>query len=227
MITAPLALENVTKAFKDGEQYINILEDISFTAEKGKFTAVIGPSGSGKSTFLSIAGALLTPDQGEVFVNSQSIASYKDKKLANVRLTSIGYIFQAANLVPYLKVNEQLKLVAQMKGDWDREAKQRLGQLLESVGLKARVNYYPHQLSGGEKQRVAIARAFMNNPDIILADEPTANLDQARSDEIVALMAKEVKEKDKAAVMVTHDESLLKYCDTVYRMEQGKLIKGR
>ncbi|WP_017472519.1 ABC transporter ATP-binding protein [Amphibacillus jilinensis] len=224
---APLVLENVTKAFKDGEQYINILQDISFTAEKGKFTAVIGPSGSGKSTFLSIAGALLTPDHGEVFVNSQSIASYKDKQLANVRLTSIGYIFQAANLVPYLKVNEQLKLVAQMKGNWDREAKQWLGQLLESVGLKARAEYYPHQLSGGEKQRVAIARAFMNNPEIILADEPTANLDQARSDEIVALIAREVKEKEKAAVMVTHDESLLKYCDSVYRMEQGKLIKGK
>lgn len=220
---APLQLANIMKRYKDGEQYIEVIKDLSFHVHKGEFVAVIGPSGSGKSTFLSIAGALLSPDEGKVLVNGEDIATYPDKAKADVRLRRIGYIFQSANLVPYLRAKDQLKLVSKMAGKWSKTNEKRVKDLLNGVGLSSRNNHFPHQLSGGEKQRVAIARAFMNEPDIILADEPTANLDGDRSTEIVELIAKEVKDKEKAAVMVTHDENLLKYCDRIYRLADGQL----
>ncbi|WP_430353401.1 ABC transporter ATP-binding protein [Viridibacillus arvi] len=223
MTKIPLELKNIRKVFQDGEQEVEILHDLNFQAIKGELIAILGPSGSGKSTLLSIAGALLSPDGGEMIVNGENIANYNDKQKADVRLHSIGYIFQASNLVPYLKVKDQLKLVADLAGSWNKETQQRADELLKSVGLAHRANHYVQHLSGGEKQRVAIARSLMNNPDIILADEPTASLDSERSSEIVALIAKEVKEKNKAAVMVTHDESILSYCDKIYEMKNGQL----
>ncbi|SEO52188.1 putative ABC transport system ATP-binding protein [Amphibacillus marinus] len=224
-MTAPLILDKIVKGYQDGKEYQEILSKVSLSVEKGQTTAVIGPSGSGKSTFLSVAGALLSPDSGAVIINGQSIAGFSAKQLANIRLNQIGYIFQAANLVPYLTVKEQLKLVIEMNRNWSKDAQLRVKEALGDVGLGERLNAYPHQLSGGEKQRVAIARAFMNDPDIILADEPTANLDQARSHEIVRLIAKEAKEKNKAAILVTHDEKLLEYCSVVYTIEAGELVK--
>lgn len=197
MTKIPLELKNIRKVFQDGEQEVEILHDLNFQAIKGELIAILGPSGSGKSTVLSIAGALLSPDGGELIVNGENIANYNDKQKAEVRLRSIGYIFQASNLVPYLKVKDQLKLVADLAGSWNKETQQRADELLKSVGLDHRANQYVQHLSGGEKQRVAIARSLMNNPDIILADEPTASLDSERSSEIVALIAKEVKEKIK------------------------------
>lgn len=224
MTKIPLQLKSITKKFKDGDKTIEILHNVNFAVESGEFVAVIGPSGSGKSTVLSIAGALQSPDRGEILINGENIASYNEKQKANVRLHSIGYIFQASNLVPYLKVKDQLKLVTELAGNWNDEARDRANDLLESVGLSHRENQFVQHLSGGEKQRVAIARAFMNNPDIILADEPTAALDSSRSNEIVKLIAKEVHEKNKAAIMVTHDESVLHHCDKIYEMQDGRLI---
>lgn len=221
----PLILENVSKSFKDGDSIIHIVKNLSFQAEAGQFTAVIGPSGSGKSTFLSIAGALLSPDSGNIYINDQNITHFTDKEKARVRLKDIGYIFQSSNLVPYLTVKEQLKIVLQMSNKKDSQQNKYMEELLTSVGLLSRINHYPHQLSGGEKQRVAIARAFANDPAIILADEPTASLDPNRSVDIATLIANQAKEKNKAAVMVTHDEAILPLCDEVYRMENGKLIK--
>ncbi|PAQ13057.1 hemin ABC transporter ATP-binding protein [Bacillaceae bacterium SAOS 7] len=221
----PLVLENVSKSFKDGDSIIHIVNNLSFQAEAGQFTAVIGPSGSGKSTFLSIAGALLSPDSGNIYINDKNITQFTDKEKAQVRLKDIGYIFQSSNLVPYLTVKEQLKIVLQMSNKKDSQQNKYMEELLTSVGLLSRINHYPHQLSGGEKQRVAIARAFANDPAIILADEPTASLDPNRSVDIATLIANQAKEKNKAAVMVTHDEAILPLCDEVYRMENGKLIK--
>ncbi|OZI12276.1 hemin ABC transporter ATP-binding protein [Bacillaceae bacterium SAS-127] len=221
----PLVLENVSKSFKDGDSTIHIVKNLSFQAEAGQFTAVIGPSGSGKSTFLSIAGALLSPNSGNVYINDKNITHFTNKERAQVRLKDIGYIFQSSNLVPYLTAKEQLKIVLQMSNKKDSQQNKHMEELLTSVGLLPRSNHYPHQLSGGEKQRVAIARAFANDPAIILADEPTASLDPNRSVDIATLIAKQAKEKNKATVMVTHDEAILPLCDKVYRMENGKLVK--
>ncbi|WP_062350506.1 ABC transporter ATP-binding protein [Bacillus kwashiorkori] len=224
MSEIPLQLENIRKSFQDGDREVDIFHSLSFEAKKGELIAVVGPSGSGKSTFLSIAGALLKPDNGRVIVNGQDIASFSEKERSRVRLQEIGFIFQTANLVPFLKVKDQLKLVKELASNWGKEAKGMVQELLNSVGLAHRLNHYPHQLSGGERQRVAIARAFMNDPDIILADEPTASLDRERSVEIVQLIVKEVKEKHKAAIIVTHDEAVLPFCDQIFTLDRGKLI---
>lgn len=222
-MNTPLQLVNIQKHFKDGDNEIEILKDLNLSVEKGEFVAVVGPSGSGKSTVLSIAGALQSADGGEVVINGRDINQYSDKDKSDVRLKSIGYIFQAANLVPFLNVYDQLKLVTELAGDWNDETKKRADDLLESVGLANKAKKTVQHLSGGEKQRVAIARAFMNDPDIILADEPTAALDANRSKEIVELIAKEVHDKNKAAIMVTHDESALHYCDKIYEVHDKKL----
>lgn len=224
MSQIPLQLENIRKTFQDGDKEVDIIKSLSFEAKKGELVAVVGPSGSGKSTFLSIAGALLSPDGGRVIVNGADIAQFSEKERADVRLRDIGFIFQSANLVPFLKVKDQLKMVKELATKWGREAKEEAQQLLHSVGLEHRTNHYPHQLSGGERQRVAIARAFMNDPDIILADEPTASLDGKRSKEIVELLANEAKDKNKAAIIVTHDEAVLPFCDRIYMMDNGRLI---
>lgn len=222
-MNTPLQLVNIQKHFKDGDNEIEILKDLNLSVEKGEFVAVVGPSGSGKSTVLSIAGALQSADGGEVVINGRDINQYSDKDKSDVRLKSIGYIFQAANLVPFLNVYDQLKLVTELAGDWNDETKKRADDLLESVSLTNKAKKTVQHLSGGEKQRVAIARAFMNDPDIILADEPTAALDANRSKEIVELIAKEVHDKNKAAIMVTHDESVLHYCDKIYEVHDKKL----
>lgn len=222
-MNTPLQLVNIQKHFKDGDNEIEILKDLNLSVEKGEFVAVVGPSGSGKSTVLSIAGALQSADGGEVVINGRDINQYSDKDKSDVRLKSIGYIFQAANLVPFLNVYDQLKLVTELAGDWNDETKKHADDLLESIGLANKAKKTVQHLSGGEKQRVAIARAFMNDPDIILADEPTAALDANRSKEIVELIAKEVHDKNKAAIMVTHDESVLHYCDKIYEVHDKKL----
>lgn len=220
---ASIQLKNVTKRYKDSERETIALDQVSLTVDKGEFVAIIGPSGSGKSTFLSIAGALLQPTDGEVFIKDKAISSLNEKELAHVRLEQIGFILQTANLIPYLTVLDQLLVVVKMKGAITEEMKKIATELLEDLGLGMKLKKYPNELSGGERQRVAIARSFVNNPDIILADEPTANLDTARAHEVVQLISKEVKSRNKAAIMVTHDERMLKYCDRVYRIEDGIL----
>jgi len=191
--------------------------------EPGEFVAVVGPSGSGKSTFLSIAGALLKASEGEAKLNGHNIATLTAQELANIRLQEIGFIMQSSNLVPYLNVLDQLLIIKKMSGRVIREDKEFATKLLKELGLGSKLNSFPEELSGGEKQRTAIARALINNPSIILADEPTASLDTKRAHEVVSLIAQEVKSGQKAAIMVTHDERMLEYCDKVYRMEDGKL----
>ncbi|WP_391121078.1 ABC transporter ATP-binding protein [Psychrobacillus sp. L3] len=218
-----LVLNNVTKSFKEGDSTVDALKNVSLTVAPGDFIAIIGPSGSGKSTLLSIAGALLQPTKGEVLVNGRNIGNMKEKELSSFRLTDIGFILQTSNLIPYLNVLDQLLLVCKMKGKVTAKEKAFAKELLNDLGLSAKLSKFPNQLSGGERQRVAIARAFVNNSNTILADEPTASLDSNRAFEVVKQIRKEVKERNKAAVMVTHDERMLEFCDKVYRMEDGVL----
>lgn len=218
-----LQLEHVSKFYEEGGQKIAALQDVSLSVVQGEFVAVIGPSGSGKSTFLSIAGALLQASTGRVTLNGKELGGLTDKELANVRLNDIGFILQTSNLVPYLTVLDQLLVVKKMTGKITKEDKTFAKNLLTDLGLGSKIDKFPNELSGGERQRTAIARAFMNQPNIILADEPTASLDSKRGHEVVQLIAKEVKSRKKAAIMVTHDERMLQYCDKVYRMEDGQL----
>lgn len=218
-----IRFENVSKYYKEGDRTFTALNKVSISVEPGEFVAVIGPSGSGKSTFLSIAGALLKPSEGNVIINGTNLSNLKPKELSKLRLEEIGFIFQNSNLVPYLTVLDQLLVVKKMKGPITSEDKQYAKELLEKVGLGDKLKNYPDQLSGGERQRTAIARALMNDPSIILADEPTASLDTQRAFEIVELMSHLLKSRNKAIIMVTHDERLLKYCDRVYQMIDGNL----
>ncbi|MGM9943326.1 MAG: ABC transporter ATP-binding protein [Lysinibacillus sp.] len=222
-----LVLDKVTKSYKEGNSTIQALKEVSLTVEPGEFVAIIGPSGSGKSTLLSIAGALLQPTSGSVLVNNTDIAKLKEKDLSSFRLTGVGFILQTSNLIPYLNVLDQLLLVLKMSGKVTEQNKTFAKQLLTELGLGDKLGKFPNELSGGERQRVAIARAFVNNSDIILADEPTASLDSNRAFEVVKLIRKEVKERNKAAVMVTHDERMLEFCDKVYRMEDGVLTQDK
>lgn len=222
---AEISLQNVTKVYQEGEFTTTALKELSLSVEKGEFIAIIGPSGSGKSTFLSIAGALLKATSGQVIIDGVDIASISEKELSKVRLSKIGFILQTSNLLPCLPVIDQLLVVKKMAGKVVTADRDFAQELLNDIGLGNKMKKYPHQLSGGERQRTAIARAFMNNPSIILADEPTANLDTKRAHEVVSLIAKEVKARHKAAIMVTHDERMLSYCDRVYRMEDGILTE--
>jgi putative ABC transport system ATP-binding protein len=222
-MTQGLEMRSVSKYYDAGSERITALDRVSFKVEPGEFVAVVGPSGSGKTTFLSIAGALLRPSEGEVLLNGKDISKLPDKELSAIRLREIGFILQASNLVPYLNVMEQLLLVKRMAGKITGADKAFAARLLDELGLDERKRNYPEELSGGERQRVAIARALMNDPGVILADEPTASLDSRRAHEVAALIARVVKAHRKAAVMVTHDERLLSYCDKVFRMEDGRL----
>lgn len=218
-----LMMKNISKNYQDGEQVIEVLKNVSLEVAQGEFVAIVGPSGAGKSTFLSIAGALLSPTEGEIAIGGKVLNDLTSKELTKVRLDKVGFIFHGANLIPYLNVRDQLLVIAELSGEKGRGAKEKADELLKELGLTARENNYPESLSGGEKQRVAIARALMNDPDIILADEPTASLDANRGHKVVQMIADEVKRKNKAAIMVTHDERVLDLVDRVIRIEDGYL----
>lgn len=223
-MTSLLKLDKVSKVYGEGNTEVTALHPISLDVKAGEFIGIVGPSGSGKSTLLSIAGALLSPSKGDIYIREQNITQLSEKEMTDIRLKKIGFIFQFANLVPYLNVKEQLLYIAKLKKESKQESEKRADHLLAAFGLGERKNHYPNQLSGGEKQRVAIARAFMNNPDLILADEPTASLDSKRAREVVEMMKRVVKESKKAAIMITHDERMLDVCDRILMLRDGQLI---
>ncbi|MDM5235027.1 ABC transporter ATP-binding protein [Bacillus cereus] len=225
-MTSLLKLDKVSKVYGEGNTEVTALHPMSLDVKAGEFIGIVGPSGSGKSTLLSIAGALLSPSKGDIYIREQNITKLSEKEMTDIRLKKIGFIFQFANLVPYLNVKEQLLYIAKLKKDNKQESEKRADHLLAAFGLGERKNHYPNQLSGGEKQRVAIARAFMNNPDLILADEPTASLDSKRAREVVEMMKREVKESQKAAIMITHDERMLDVCDRILTLRDGQLIQN-
>lgn len=224
-MTDKLVLENINKVYGSGETAVTALHHASLRVKEGEFVAVVGPSGSGKSTFLSIAGALLTPTNGRILINNHDISNLSTKELNDVRINNIGFVFQSSNLVPYLNVLDQLLLVPRLAGKSSKQAEARAKELLEHLDLGHRMYHYQDKLSGGERQRVAIARAFMNEPEVILADEPTASLDSKRGREVAEMLVHEVKTKGKAAVMVTHDNRVLDLCDRIVMIKDGTLYE--
>lgn len=223
-MSAKLVMNQVTKTYGDGDGAMTVLKNLDFTVNEGEFVAVLGPSGSGKSTFLSAAGALLTPTSGEIIIDGESLSGKDKGGLTELRLHKIGFMFQSAQLLPFLKVEEQLLYVAKLAKLSTKEAKVRAAYLLQRLEIWERRSEYPEHLSGGEKQRVAIARAWMNKPAILFADEPTASLDYSRGREVVRMIADEVRSEGKSAVMVTHDERMLEWCDRVLHLEDGVLV---
>ena len=219
-----LQLKNITKKYTDGDSENTVLNNISINVKPGEFVAIVGPSGSGKSTFLSIAGALLSASNGEIMIGDTNLNKKSKKELADIRRNQIGFVFQSHQLIPYLTVIDQLKLIPKLSNNKNtKEVNKHANKLLKEFGLEDKLTKYPSKLSGGEKQRVAIARALMNNPDIILADEPTASLDGERGREVVSMIKDEIKKYNKAALMVTHDERILDLVDTIYRIENGNI----
>lgn len=218
-----LEMKNIYKKYGEKHTEVIALKELSFAVQPGEFVAVIGPSGSGKSTFLTIAAGLQAPTSGEVIVGGQSLNKLTKKQRLAQRFQKIGFILQSSNLVPFLTVEDQFHLIE--KVDKSRKNSELKEQLLETLGLKELRNSYPRDLSGGERQRVAIACALYHEPDVILADEPTASLDTEKAFDVVQLLAKEAKEKGKGIIMVTHDEGLLKYCDRVVRIRDGELTE--
>lgn len=215
-----LTLNHVNKTFGEGIAKVEALKDINFSANQGEMTLILGPSGSGKSTFLTIAGSLQTPTNGEILINGDDIRHLSAKKREQLRLNHLGFILQSYNLVPYLTVREQFKLVDKVKKDGNLSAS-KLDNLLKLLGIDHLVNKYPDQLSGGQNQRVAIARALYPNPEIILADEPTAALDSAHVEEVGKLFAQLAHTQNKAVVVVTHDLRLKVYADKIFNITDG------
>lgn len=215
-----LTLKHVHKTFGKGIAKVEALKDINFEAELGKMTLILGPSGSGKSTFLTIAGSLQTPSKGEVLINNQDIKKLSAKKREKLRLKHLGFVLQSYNLVPYLTVKEQFKLVDKVKKKGNISSDQ-LNELLKLLGISQLVDKYPDQLSGGQNQRVAIARALYPNPEIILADEPTAALDSDHVREVGELFAQLAHGQNKAIIVVTHDLRLRNYADRIFNITDG------
>ncbi len=221
-----LEFKNVTRSYQDGNKEIEALKETNFKIEAGQFIAIIGPSGSGKSTFLTLAGGLQTPSKGQIIINGKDYTNLSEKERSKLRFNDIGFVLQASNLVPFLTAKQQLELVDRINKK-KRQTLQDQKSLFKELGIDHLENKLPKDLSGGERQRLAIARALYNNPAIILADEPTASLDSERAFEVVDLLLKECKEKNKSIIMVTHDNRMIEKCDHVYRMKDGILTKER
>ena len=223
---AIIALENIRKSYADGSQMHHVLKQLNLSVEPNEFVAILGPSGSGKSTLLAIAGLLLSADEGRISIAGQDLTGLNQGQWTQKRLELLGFIFQDHQLLSYMKIGDQLELVAKLKGEKDKKKRQEeVKTLLADLGIEACYYQYPNQMSGGQKQRAAIARAFIGNPQVILADEPTASLDPDRGQEIAQLIQKEVKSKNKSAIMVTHDRAILTYVDTIYELKHGQLLK--
>ncbi|MCQ9300237.1 ABC transporter ATP-binding protein [Staphylococcus hyicus] len=219
-----LKVKNLIKTFGKGDAKTEVLKGIDFEVQPGEFIILNGASGSGKSTLLSIMGGLLSPTEGQMSLNGEDFGQLSQKALTSKRLKNIGFIFQSSHLLPYLKVKDQLILVGKEAGMTKKEAEIRAKQLLDGIGLSHRIDAYPHMLSGGEKQRVAIMRAWMNQPQLLLADEPTASLDAKRATEVVEMIKEQVQSKGTIGVMVTHDERLFEYADRMLYLDDGKIV---
>ena len=221
-----LEFKNVTKSYQDGNNEIEALKETNFKIEEGQFIAIIGPSGSGKSTFLTLAGGLQTPSKGQIIINGKDYTNLSEKERAKLRFNDIGFVLQASNLVPFLTAKQQLELVDRINKK-NKQTIQDKHSLFKELGIDHLENKLPKDLSGGERQRLAIARALYNDPAIILADEPTASLDSDRAFEVVELLSKECREKNKSIIMVTHDNRMIEKCDHVYQRKDGILTKER
>ena len=219
---AIIELKNVQKVYGTGAAQVVALKNINFKANLGEVVLIMGPSGAGKSTFLTIAGSLQKPTAGKVIVGGQDIAHISTRESDRLRLTQLGFVLQAYNLVPFLKIKEQFELVNKVKKEGNISAA-KLQELLKQLGISSLIDKYPNELSGGQQQRAAIARALYANPQILLADEPTASLDSENVAEVGQLFKKLAKDYHKAVLLVTHDPRLEQYADHIYEMMDGKI----
>ena len=224
-MTAILEVQNVKKSYRMGKVIVPALRGVSFKVEEGEFLTIFGPSGSGKSTLLHLMGGLDRPDDGRIWVDGLDLLKLNDDELAELRLRKIGFVFQFFNLLPRLTALRNVELPLSVAGVPEKEALQRAREMLRLVGLEARMNHRPSELSGGEQQRVAIARALINNPKIILADEPTGNLDTKTGWEIVQLMKRLNEERKQTFVVVTHDPQIAETANRMIHLKDG-LIEG-
>jgi putative ABC transport system ATP-binding protein len=222
--TAAMSLRDVRKVYTSGDSQIVALDHTTLTVATGEIVALLGPSGSGKTTLLSIAGGLLSPTEGTVEVGGRDITSYSPKQLTEFRRTTVGFVFQSVNLVPFLTAEENLLVVEELGGGRrSKDARNRARSLLDELGLGHRVKNLPSQLSGGERQRVAIGRALFNSPSLVLFDEPTSALDTAIGAQVMELIQREMKSRATAAVIVTHDTRMTQYADRTVRITDGRL----
>ena len=218
-----LKVENLTKVYGKGENEVRALNGVSFSVEKGDFVAIIGPSGSGKSTLLHTLGGVDRPTGGKVLVNGQDVYSRSDEQIAVFRRREVGLIYQFYNLIPVLNVEENMSLPVLLDGR--NVNRDRLRELIRELDLVGREKHLPNQLSGGQQQRVSIGRALMNSPSIVLADEPTGNLDSKNSHEIVELLKRMNREYNQTLIMITHDESIALQARPIIAIEDGKIVR--
>lgn len=218
-----LKVENLTKTYGSGENLVNAVDDVSFSVEKGEFVAIVGASGSGKSTLLHLIGGVDRPTSGKIFVDGNDISKMNDDKLAVFRRRQVGIVYQFYNLIPILTVEENITLPCDLDGRGvDRE---RLEMILDSFGLRARRKHLPNQLSGGQQQRTSIARALINNPSLVLADEPTGNLDSKSSDEVMSMLKMCNQSYGQTVIMITHNLDIAKQADRIITISDGKIIE--
>ena len=218
-----LKVDNLTKIYGKDSTKVVALDHVSFSVEKGEFVAIVGASGSGKSTLLHLIGGVDRPTSGKVYIDGKDIFNLNDDKLAIFRRRQVGLIYQFYNLIPILNVEENISLPLSLD---NREVdKEKLDNLLKLLGLQNRKNHLPNELSGGQQQRTSIGRALITNPTIILADEPTGNLDSKSSDEIVALLKKSNKELNQTIIMITHNMEIAKVADRIIKIEDGKIVE--
>ena len=218
-----LKVENLTKIYGSGTTKVIALDDVSFSVEKGEFVAIVGASGSGKSTLLHLIGGVDRPTSGKVFIDGKNIYNYDDDKLAIFRRRQVGLIYQFYNLIPILNVVENITLPLDL--DNRKPDSGYLNQLIKLLGLENRKDHLPNELSGGQQQRTSIGRALITNPTIILADEPTGNLDSKSSDEIMELLKKSNREYKQTIIMITHNMEIAKCADRIIKIEDGRIVK--
>ena len=218
-----MRIEHLTKVYGSGENAVHAVDDVSFSVEKGEFLAIIGPSGSGKSTLLHILGGVDRPTSGKVYVDGQDVYAQDEEALAIFRRRQVGLVYQFYNLIPVLNVVENLTLPVLMDGRAVNQ--ERLGELLDTLGLRGRDKHLPNQLSGGQQQRVSIGRALMNAPAVVLADEPTGNLDSRNSQEIVELLKLSNRKYGQTLIVITHDENIALQADRIIAVEDGHITR--
>ena len=218
-----LKVENLTKTYGSGENLVHAVDDVSFSVEKGELVAIVGASGSGKSTLLHLIGGVDRPTSGKIFVDGNDISKMNDDKLAVFRRRQVGIVYQFYNLIPILTVEENITLPCDLDGRGvDRE---RLEMILDSFGLRARRKHLPNQLSGGQQQRTSIARALINNPSLVLADEPTGNLDSKSSEEVMSMLKMCNQSYGQTVIMITHNLDIAKQADRIITISDGKIVE--
>ena len=218
-----LKVENLCKQYGKGENKVTALDNVSFTVNKGEFVAIVGASGSGKSTLLHLIGGVDRPTSGKVFIDGKDIYKFNDDELAIFRRRQVGLIYQFYNLIPILNVEENITLPLDL--DNRTVDKKKVNELIKELGLENRKSHLPNELSGGQQQRTSIGRAMITNPAIILADEPTGNLDSKASDEIVTLLKKSNKDYKQTIIMITHNLEIAKVADRIIKIEDGKIVE--